>query len=211
MNDTTLHYVYDPLCGWCYGAAPLLQAAAGIPDLRIALHAGGLWLGARRQRMGQALRDYVRPHDERIHALTGQPFGKPYFDELLLDESRLLDSEPPIRAVLAVSELGGDGLTLLHRIQETHYRDGEWVGSPTRLAALALEQGVTPEAFALAFGRVDLSGHLATSQAWLQRLGGQGFPTLGLMRGGSLLPVSVSTFLGEPTAFVDHLASLMAG
>ena len=50
MNDTTLHYVYDPLCGWCYGAAPLLRAAAGIPGLRIALHAGGLWLGARRAR-----------------------------------------------------------------------------------------------------------------------------------------------------------------
>ena len=70
---------------------------------------------------------------------------------------------------------------------------------------------MTPEAFALAFGRADLSDHLATSQAWLRRLSGQGFPTLGLMRGGSLLPVSVSTFLGEPTAFADHLASLMAG
>ena len=30
MNDTTLHYVYDPLCGWCYGAAPLLEAAADL-------------------------------------------------------------------------------------------------------------------------------------------------------------------------------------
>ena len=46
--------------------SPLLRAAAGIPGLRIALHAGGLWLGARRQPMGQALRDHVRPHDERI-------------------------------------------------------------------------------------------------------------------------------------------------
>ena len=22
-----LHYIYDPLCGWCYGAKPLVQAA----------------------------------------------------------------------------------------------------------------------------------------------------------------------------------------
>ncbi|MCF3992670.1 DsbA family protein, partial [Pseudomonas aeruginosa] len=27
MNDLTLHYLYDPLCGWCYGASPLLAAA----------------------------------------------------------------------------------------------------------------------------------------------------------------------------------------
>ena len=95
MNDTTLHYVYDPLCGWCYGAAPLLEAAAGIPDLQIALHAGGLWLGSRRQQMGQALRDHVRPHDERIQALTGQPFGERYFNELLLSDGLFSTPSPP--------------------------------------------------------------------------------------------------------------------
>ncbi len=30
-----LHYIYDPLCGWCYGAAPLVQAARGISGLTI--------------------------------------------------------------------------------------------------------------------------------------------------------------------------------
>lgn len=210
MNDITLHYVYDPLCGWCYGAAPLLEAAAGLPTLQIALHAGGLWLGSRRQPMGQALRDHVRPHDERIQALTGQPFGERYFNELLLSDGLLLDSEPPIRAILAVTELGGDGLSLLHRIQQSHYLDGQWVGDQAHLVRLAQEQGITPEAFALAFGQVDLAGHLAQSQGWLRRLGGQGFPTLGLMQGGSLIPLPASSFLGEPQAFVSHLAALMA-
>lgn len=210
MNDITLHYVYDPLCGWCYGAAPLLEAAAGLPTLQIALHAGGLWLGSRRQYMGQALRDHVRPHDERIQALTGQPFGERYFNELLLSDGLLLDSEPPIRAILAVTELGGDGFSLLHRIQQSHYLDGQWVGDQAHLARLAQEQGITPEAFALAFGQVDLAGHLAQSQGWLRRLGGQGFPTLGLMQEGSLIPLPASSFLGEPQAFVSHLAALMA-
>ena len=27
MSSATLHYIYDPLCGWCYGAKPLIQAA----------------------------------------------------------------------------------------------------------------------------------------------------------------------------------------
>ena len=209
-QQITLHYVYDPLCGWCYGAAPLLEAAAGLPTLQIALHAGGLWLGSRRQPMGQALRDHVRPHDERIQAQTGQLFGERYFNELLLSDGLLLDSEPPIRAILAVTELGGDGLSLLHRIQQSHYLDGQWVGDQAHLVRLAQEQGITPEAFALAFGQVDLAGHLAQSQGWLRRLGGQGFPTLGLMRGGSLIPLPASSFLGEPQAFVSHLAALMA-
>ena len=210
MNDTTLHYVYDPLCGWCYGAAPLLEAAAGIPGLQVALHAGGLWLGPRRQQMGQALRDHVRPHDERIQALTGQPFGERYFNELLLSDGLFLDSEPPIRAILAVTELGGDGLSLLHRIQQSHYLDGQWVGDQAHLALLAQEQGITAEAFAQTCQKVDLAGHLAQSQGWLRQLGGQGFPTLGLMLGESLIPLPVSSFLGEPQAFASHLAALMA-
>lgn len=34
MNNAVLHYIYDPLCGWCYGAAPLVRAAgySGRPD-----------------------------------------------------------------------------------------------------------------------------------------------------------------------------------
>ena len=209
-QQITLHYVYDPLCGWCYGAAPLLEAAAGLPTLQIALHAGGLWLGSRRQPMGQALRDHVRPHDERIQALSGQPFGERYFNELLLSDGLLLDSEPPIRAILAVTELGGNELRLLHRIQQSHYLDGQWVGDQAHLARLAQEQGITPAAFAQAFEQVDLAGHLAQSQGWLRQLGGQGFPTLGLMLGESLIPLPVSSFLGEPQAFASHLAALMA-
>ncbi|WP_339010328.1 DsbA family protein [Aeromonas popoffii] len=211
MNETSLHYVYDPLCGWCYGAAPLLQAAAGISGLHIELHAGGLWLGERRQPMGQALRDYVRPHDERIQALTGQPFGEHYFNELLLRDGLLLDSEQPIRAILAMPALGGKGLTLLHRIQQSHYRDGIWIGSLEHLSSLAAEQGIDAAVFADAYQNVDLAGHLADSQRWMRRLGGQGYPTLGLVQGDKVTPLSASSFLGEPAAFARQIQAVMGG
>lgn len=209
MNETSLHYVYDPLCGWCYGAAPLLQAAAGIPGLRIELHAGGLWLGERRQPMGQALRDYVRLHDERIQALTGQPFGERYFNELLLRDGLLLDSEQPIRAILAMSALGDKGLTLLHRIQQSHYRDGIWIGSLEYLNSLAAEQGIDAAVFADAYQNVDLAGHLVDSQGWMRRLGGQGYPTLGLVQGDKVTQLSAASFLGEPAAFVRQIQAVM--
>lgn len=211
MNEpqSTLHYVYDPLCGWCYGAAPLLQAAATIAGLRIELHAGGLWLGSRRQSMGEALRDYVRPHDLRIEALTGQHFGERYFNELLLREGGLLDSEPPIRAVLAVTALGGDGLAMLHRIQQSHYRDGIWIGDVASLAPLAAEQGVAGEPFQQAYLQAPLLQHLADSQGWMIRLGGQGYPTLGLQQGERLSPVRLADFLGDPAALRTHLLALM--
>ena len=210
MNQTTLHYVYDPLCGWCYGAAPLLKAATGVPGLAIELHAGGLWLGARRQPMGEALRDYVRPHDKRIEALTGQHFGDRYFDELLLDSRHELDSEPPIRAIMAVTALGGDGLAMLHRLQESHYRDGLWVGDMDRLMSLAREVGLDETEFRQAYAAAPLEAHQAESQQWLRRLDRQGYPTLALERQGQLVPISAATYLGQPEAFFRQLRKLMA-
>lgn len=29
MSTPTLHYIHDPLCGWCYGAAPLVRGLDG--------------------------------------------------------------------------------------------------------------------------------------------------------------------------------------
>lgn len=211
MNNAVLHYVYDPLCGWCYGAAPLLKAAAAVAGLRIEIHGGGLWVGERRQPMGPALRDYVRPHDQRIEAMTGQHFGERYFNQLLLDERRVLDSEPPIRAILAVRALGGDDLQMLQRIQESHYRDGLWVGDSALLAALAGEQGIAAEAFTAACRDTDVEGHLQESAQWLRQLAGNGYPTLGLLKNGQVTPLPVARLLGHPENCRSWLEQQLAG
>ena len=86
MNEaTTLHCIFDPLCGWCYAAAPLVEAAREVPGLRVELHGGGMMTGANRRAITPQWRDYVLPHDRRIAELTGQPFGEAYFEGLLRD------------------------------------------------------------------------------------------------------------------------------
>lgn len=207
MNQVILHYIYDPLCGWCYGAAPLLAVARQLPGIAIELHAGGLWMGANRPAMGKALHDYVRPHDERIQALTDQPFGDRYYHELLLASDRQLDSEPPIRAILAVVASGGDGLQMLTRIQQSHYRDGNWIGDLPPLGLLAAEQGIERQNFEQGYQAVALTTHLAESQQWLQRLGARGYPTLALEISGRLMPLAIADFFGNPDGFYQHLLS----
>ena len=207
MNQTVLHYIYDPLCGWCYGAAPLLEVARQLPGIAIELHAGGLWMGANRPAMGKALRDNMPPHDGRSRARTAQPFGKRYFQELLLTPDRQLDSEPPIRAILAVVASGGDGLQMLTRIQQSHYRDGNWIGDLHPLAALAAEQGIERQSFEQGYQAVALADHLAESQQWLQRLGARGYPTLALEQAGRLMPLATSSFFEDPQGFYQYLLS----
>lgn len=59
MKKTTLHYIYDPLCGWCYAAAPLISAARTVDGLSIQAHAGGMWTGANVKRFTPELRAMV--------------------------------------------------------------------------------------------------------------------------------------------------------
>ncbi|SSW73348.1 hypothetical protein AVE30378_05701 [Achromobacter veterisilvae] len=207
-SNPTLHYIFDPLCGWCYAAAPLVEAARALPGLDIALHGGGMMTGGNRQPVTDALRRYVMPHDERIAGLTGQPFGEDYFNGLLRDSGAVFDSEPPTTAILAAQALGGRGLDLLQRIQRAHYVQGLRVADPAVLAALAADIGLDPAAFGAAFAAAqgaETASHIAASRQLLARLGGSGFPTLALERGGACTLLEPSRYLGRPAQWQADL------
>ncbi|CAH0173031.1 DsbA family protein [Pseudomonas mediterranea] len=200
---TTLHYIYDPLCGWCYGAKPLVQAARAV--LPVIAHGGGMMTGANRQSVSPQLRDYVMPHDRRIAEYTGQPFGEAYFEGLLRDERAVFDSAPPIAAVLAAEQMGGRGLDLLERLQTAHYVEGRRIADETVLLELAQTIGLEAEAFRSAFVGIDVETHIKASRALLAKVGGQGFPTLVLQRDGQFTRVDIGPWLGKPEAFVEWL------
>ncbi|SEJ20256.1 DsbA family protein [Achromobacter sp. NFACC18-2] len=210
----TLHYVFDPLCGWCYGAAPLVEAARGIAGLSIEPHGGGMMTGANRQPVTEALRRYVMPHDERIAGLTGQPFGPGYFDGLLRDGGAVFDSEPPTTAILAAQTMAGRGLDLLRRMQHAHYVEGRRIADPAVLRTLATDIGLDAGAFEAAYAAAqgaETAAHIAASRRLLAQVGGTGFPTLALEQGGVYTLLEPSRYLGRPEQWRDHLQARIAG
>ncbi|MFC5474590.1 DsbA family protein [Paraherbaspirillum soli] len=210
-NAPILHYIYDPMCGWCYGAAPLLKAAREVDGLGIVLHGGGMMSGANRKQVSQALRDYVMPHDHRIAALTGQAFGHAYFDGLLLDTTALLDSTPPITAVLAAQSTAGRGADLLERIQLAHYVQGQRVAETAVLQALAAEIDLDQAAFEaeiVRLGGAATQAHIDSSRALLARVGGRGFPTFVWQRGEQMTVLETGRFLGQPEVWKAALSAM---
>jgi len=210
LNPTLLHYIHDPLCGWCYGAAPLVKAARDV--LPVQAHAGGMMSGARRQPVTAELRGFVLPHDRRIAQLTGQPFGPAYADGLLRDTTAVFDSEPPIAAVLAADALAGRGLDLLARLQRAHYVEGRRIADTDVLADVAVDIGLERQAFVQAFEQArgaKVQAHIQATRELMSRIGAQGFPTLALEHGdGRWQPVDVSRFFGQPEDFATHLRDL---
>lgn len=197
-----LHYIYDPFCGWCYAAAPLVGAARRV--LAVQAHGGGMMAGRQRQTVSPQLRGYVMPHDRRIAELTGQPFGDAYFDKLLLDREAVFDSAPPIAAMLAAERLAGRGLDLLSRLQTAHYVEGRRIAETPVLVELAGTIGLDRAAFAAALeatqGAATLA-HIEDSRRRLAEVGGRGFPTFVLERAGCRTLVDSSAYLGRPEAW----------
>ena len=201
-----LHYIYDPLCGWCYGAKPLVDAAREI--LPVVAHGGGMMTGAQRQTVSAQLRDYVMPHDHRIAQYTGQPFGEAYFEGLLRDTTAVFDSQPPTTAVLAAEQLAGRGLELLGRLQTAHYVEGRRIADIDVLMAVAAEMGLEADGFRAAYDAASgevTQAHFKASRGLLSRVGGQGFPTVVLEQSGQYQVIDLGPYLGKPEVFAAWL------
>ena len=211
MPDPILHYIYDPLCGWCYGAAPLVAAARSV--LAVRAHGGGMLTGRNRRPVTPTFRAYVATHDRRIAQLSGQHFGDAYQLGLLHDPTVVLDSEPPTAAVLAADRLAGRGLDLLARLQLAHYVEGRRIADEAVLVALAAEIGLEAAAFADVLAQVQgplTHEHMRASRSLLEQVGGRGFPTFVLERGGVRAPIDLDLHFGRPREWQAWLRDVVA-
>ena len=206
---TTLHYIYDPLCGWCYAAENLIDAAAGLRQVQIALHGGGLFSAA--VHLPSAKRDYIRQADARIGQMSGQVFGDAYLKGLLADPGTVYDSRPPIAAMLAAQSLRADsGLAMLKALQHAHYREGQRIVEPEVLMQIAVSIGLGADTFSHAYtewagARTD--HHIESSRKLMQRIGTGGFPAFMLENGGRLVVLRHEGFYGRPQEFSEMLKS----
>jgi putative protein-disulfide isomerase len=166
MRGRHLIYFSDPMCSWCYGFAPVMdEVAARYGDrLPVQLVMGGLRPGVDRPMTGQA-RAEILQHWAHVREATGQPF-----DERVLTERFIYDTDPAARAVVLVRRLLPDqGLGFLHRVQRAFY--------PV-LAELAAEFGLAREGVQQALSDEALMRETWGDYAVSQNAGVTGFPTL---------------------------------
>ncbi|OCQ51647.1 hypothetical protein Ppb6_03208 [Photorhabdus australis subsp. thailandensis] len=201
MPGMTLHYIYDPLCGWCYGVSSLTQAAQEVAHVKIELHGGGMLTGDNRRQIDNAWRDYVLSQDKRIASLTGQVFSEQYVT-LLNDKSLIMDSLPPISAILAAEKLAGKGVEMLLAVQKAHYVRGLKISETETLLNLANELQLNSQLFQQELtlnNESESLRHISKSRELLTQVGGSGFPTFILENDRNELSViSLDKYLGQP-------------
>lgn len=154
MSQTkTVIYLFDPLCGWCYGASPALASLAGLAGLALDLLPTGLFSGAGARPMDEGFAAYAWANDQRIQAMTGQPFSGLYRTRILADRRRPFDSGPATQALTAVSLTAPEReFQALAAIQAARYVDGRDVTAAQTLSDILAGLGLAAAA-ALVAGR----------------------------------------------------------
>ena len=173
-----LHFIYfsDPMCSWCWGFSPVIEALrrryGEILPIRLVL--GGLRPGTD-QPMTEEAKQQMLGYWAEVNKVTGQGFC----DGLLSLPGFAYDTDPAARATVLARRTGaGEALDYLARAQAAFYAEGRNVTDFEVLADIAGEMGFHRASFRTALDEESLKQETWRDYAIAQRAGATGFPTL---------------------------------
>ncbi|WMO13147.1 DsbA family protein [Pseudoalteromonas piscicida] len=195
-----VHYFFDPMCGWCYGATSLLDAIAANSDLKLELHPGGMIAN---QSIEKAFRNHILTSDARIASITGAQFGKGYIQRVESNDPMILDSYITARAIITAEQLGIAPLNMLKTIQHAHYIEGKQVNRTEVIERLAVELGLDKNHWqrAMLANQGTEQTKIAQSRLLMQKLQVTGYPTLILEKHEKQIKLPHTAYYGKPDAW----------
>lgn len=199
---TQITYLFDPLCGWCYGASPALEGLAARSEFIVGLAPTGLFAGEGARPMDDGFAAYAWANDQRIARLTGQPFSEDYRRKVLADRTRRFDSGPATLALTAVAGVApARELEALKAIQRARYVDGRDTTDMSVLSDVLHGLSLGDAAERLAAPDHDLlvayRRRIEAARAEMRRFGVDGVPALIVGEGEGRRLVKASVFFGS--------------
>jgi putative protein-disulfide isomerase len=183
MANSSLIYVHDPMCSWCFGFSKTLQTLLNeLPaDINVKRLLGGLAPDSNKP-MSEATRNMVRQNWQHIEqAIPGVSFNYDFWDNC---EPRRA-TYPACRAVIAARQQGDafDDL-MTQQIQQAYYLQARNPSDNSTLIELASEIGLDQEVFADDLASNQTQQSLLDEISLSKSLGVNGFPSLVLERDG---------------------------
>ena len=146
MADETIYYVGDPMCSWCWGFAPVLDAVkAAIPEeLPLVYVMGGLAKDSD-EPMPQETREYIQGQWRLVTEQTGATFNWDFWDDCQPRRS----TYPACRAAISAGLQQEDAVaTMFEAIQRAYYQEARNPSDLDTLTALAGELSLDRDRFA---------------------------------------------------------------
>jgi len=202
----TLYYIHDPMCSWCWGFRPALEAlTADLPeDVEVERLLGGLAPDSD-EPMPEQMREHLQQTWRRIQArIPGTRFNFDFWTRCTPRRS----TWPACRAVIAARRQDpafDEAMTVA--IQRAYYLQAQNPSDRATLIALAGEIGADPAAFARDLDAEDTSQTLADEIARARAMGVDSFPALVLDRSGSRWRIPVD--YANPGAMLETIGLVL--
>lgn len=125
MVKDTVIYVFDPMCGWCYGFSEIIKQAATEyqSDFDFQIISGGMVVGEREGPIGD-FADYILGAYKRVEEYSGQTFGEPYLAQLRTKELYSSSVIPSIALEVFKSYFPDMAINFAHEMQRAYFYDG---------------------------------------------------------------------------------------
>jgi len=146
MQKPKIIYVFDALCGWCYGFSPVIKAVNEnyCDQFNFEVLSGGMMLGEKEGRIG-LIAPYIKSAYKQVEETTGIVFGEPFLHELDKGQLYFGSEFPAIGLAVLKSHLPDQAVHLAHELQNCIYFDGKGPSDPEVYRFIAVNHGVDPD------------------------------------------------------------------
>ena len=178
-SNITLVYVYDPLCGWCYGFHPVIEkiAVRFENQLNMRVIPGGLAIDNNAQPISDGY-DYIRDSLKMVEDKTGAEFGKPFI-QLAEDGTYISDSLPGCKAQNAVNRLAPEqSLKFAGAMQKAFFSNGENLNKLETFLSILENFPVDPAEFEAVFTSDEIEKITRDQFEWVHQNNASAFPAL---------------------------------
>ncbi|WP_375558654.1 DsbA family protein [Bernardetia sp. OM2101] len=191
-----LIYIYDALCGWCYGFAPAMRDfyQNHKNDFEtIDVISGGMITGSRIGAIGEVA-PYIKTAYKDVENRTGVKFGEKFLQDILEEGSAIFTSIPPSIALSVFKkevennpQLAGEtNEKILHfaeDLQHLIYFDGIEPKDDSKYGELATKYGLDKTDFVEKMNDAEYEKLAQKDFQLSQDFGVNGFPTLIIQKG----------------------------
>lgn len=141
-------YVYDALCGWCYGFSPVIKQIyeKHKDDLDFEVISGGMILGDRQGPISQ-VRDLIKSHYPHVEQTAGVIFGEPFLNVLEVGEQYQSSEKPAIALAVFKSYFPDRAILFSKDMQEAIYQFGKDLNHDQNYLPLVAAYHINPDEF----------------------------------------------------------------
>ncbi|MFN3342377.1 MAG: DsbA family protein [Flavobacteriales bacterium] len=178
-NKPEILYIFDPLCGWCYGFGPVVSQIekAYSEKANFTIISGGMVRADRAEPIGK-MADYILSAIPRLEQLTGVKMGEAYI-KLLKEGNSVFSSEKPSQALEAYRKIKNENIIdFAHSMQKKLFYEGKSLEVDSTYIELATEYGIDPVQFISTLNEIATRSAMLDGFKFVSQLGVSGFPAV---------------------------------